>query len=62
MRAPRSFSSQAFAVANHFVPAAALLLILSMFCPLEPARAENWPAWRGPRGDGSSLEKNLPEH
>ncbi len=22
--------------------------------------AENWPAWRGPRGDGSSLEKNVP--
>ncbi len=21
---------------------------------------EDWPAWRGPRGDGSSLEKNLP--
>jgi len=25
-----------------------------------PAWAENWPCWRGPRGDGSSLEKNLP--
>src|SRR4051812_7125903 len=22
--------------------------------------AENWPGWRGPRGDGSSLEKNVP--
>jgi len=22
--------------------------------------AENWPGWRGPRGDGTSLEKNLP--
>src|SRR5947199_730755 len=22
--------------------------------------AENWPCWRGPRLDGSSLEKNLP--
>ncbi len=22
--------------------------------------AENWPGWRGPRGDGSSLEGNLP--
>src|SRR6202040_3072451 len=21
---------------------------------------EDWPAWRGPRGDGSSFEKNLP--
>lgn len=26
------------------------------------ARAENWPGWRGPRGDGSSLEKNPPTH
>lgn len=23
-------------------------------------RAENWPGWRGPRGDGASQEKNLP--
>ena len=22
--------------------------------------AENWPAWRGPRGDGSSMEKSVP--
>lgn len=26
----------------------------------QPAQAENWPAWRGPRGDGTSLEKNPP--
>jgi outer membrane protein assembly factor BamB len=26
------------------------------------AVAENWPAWRGPRLDGSSLEKGLPLH
>ncbi len=24
------------------------------------ARGENWPGWRGPRGDGSSLEQNVP--
>ncbi|MEQ8785829.1 MAG: PQQ-binding-like beta-propeller repeat protein [Pirellulaceae bacterium] len=24
------------------------------------AQAENWSGWRGPRGDGSSLEKDLP--
>jgi outer membrane protein assembly factor BamB len=24
------------------------------------ARAENWPGWRGPRGDGTSAEKGLP--
>ena len=34
---------------------AVLLLIssLSLF-------AENWPGWRGPTGDGISLEKNIP--
>ena len=25
-----------------------------------PAAAENWPAWRGPSGDGTSTETNLP--
>jgi len=25
-----------------------------------PAQAEDWPGWRGPRGDGSSIEKNVP--
>src|SRR5262245_31797523 len=24
------------------------------------APAENWPGWRGPRGDGTSAEKDLP--
>jgi outer membrane protein assembly factor BamB len=24
------------------------------------ASAENWPCWRGPRGDGTSLEKRIP--
>ncbi len=24
------------------------------------SHAENWPCWRGPRGDGTSLEKNVP--
>ncbi len=33
----------------------AILLTLSHF-----AVAENWPCWRGPRGDGTSLEKNVP--
>jgi outer membrane protein assembly factor BamB len=26
------------------------------------ARAENWPMWRGPRGDGSSEESSIPTH
>lgn len=31
-------------------------------CVLSPGhlRAENWPIWRGPRGDGTSIEKNVP--
>lgn len=40
-----------------------LLLILLGTCHGilgEPAQAENWPQWRGPRGNGVSGEKNLP--
>ncbi|MBI2477645.1 MAG: PQQ-like beta-propeller repeat protein, partial [Planctomycetia bacterium] len=36
----------------------ALVCITSAF--LSGASAENWPGWRGPRGDGSSLETNVP--
>ncbi len=34
-----------------------LLLLLGS---LSAARAENWPGWRGPRGDGTSTEKGVP--
>jgi len=27
-----------------------------------PVSAENWPAWRGPRLDGTSLETGVPTH
>jgi outer membrane protein assembly factor BamB len=27
-----------------------------------PARGEDWPGWRGPRGDGTSLETTAPLH
>ncbi len=37
---------------------AASLLILVILASL--TRAENWPCWRGPRGDGSSAETGLP--
>jgi len=40
-----------------------VLLYLAMPLILAPsgaAFAENWPSWRGPRGDGTSLEKNVP--
>ncbi len=28
--------------------------------PTPMAQAESWPGWRGPRGDGTCLEKNVP--
>lgn len=36
-------------------------LIPALLIPL-PARSENWPGWRGPRGDGTSAEKDVPIH
>ncbi|UCG57809.1 MAG: PQQ-binding-like beta-propeller repeat protein [Phycisphaerales bacterium] len=33
---------------------------LAVSAPAELASGENWPGWRGPRGDGTSLEKNVP--
>ncbi len=40
-----------------------LLRILSIAAVLGPtAPAENWPQWRGPRGDGTSRESNVPRH
>jgi len=37
---------------------AAIGMATLLFAPA--TRAENWPGWRGPRGDGSSNEKNAP--
>ncbi len=38
-----------------------ILVSPSLFAlSLPRAQAENWPCWRGPRGDGSSLETGLP--
>ncbi len=36
----------------------AITLICLIAAP--PARAENWPQWRGPRGDSTSQEERLP--
>jgi len=39
------------------------LLILTLFLNATGVgQAENWPCWRGPRLDGTSLEKNVPVH
>jgi len=37
-----------------------LLLTAGWLSLLMPARAENWPAWRGPTNDGQCLERHLP--
>src|SRR2546427_11504296 len=39
-----------------------IILFLLSFAAVSGAapRAENWPQWRGPAGDGLSGEKNLP--
>ncbi len=37
----------------------AALLVGALSFPTS-ANAENWPSWRGPRGDGTCLEKNVP--
>src|SRR5262245_6515763 len=37
-----------------------LLVILLLSSALDTAQGENWPGWRGPRGDGTSLEKSVP--
>jgi len=41
--------------------AAVIVAIMVLFCSA-PIRSENWPGWRGPRGDGTSLEKDVPTH
>ncbi|MBI4327520.1 MAG: PQQ-binding-like beta-propeller repeat protein [Chloroflexi bacterium] len=35
-------------------------LIVAIAWSVLPGRSENWPVWRGPRGDGTSLEKSIP--
>ncbi len=41
---------------------ALFLIHLLIFCLAFPpsAKAENWPGWRGPRGDGTSLDTSIP--
>ncbi len=42
------------------IPPAPLLLVALLTGFLLAARSEPWPAWRGPRGDGTCLETNVP--
>jgi outer membrane protein assembly factor BamB len=43
---------------NHRVTGC-IVIFLSMYAG-SVTRAQNWPGWRGPNGDGTSVEKNLP--
>lgn len=40
--------------------ASSFVLVVLSLLPFAPARAENWPQWRGAKLDGMSAEKNLP--
>jgi outer membrane protein assembly factor BamB len=39
---------------------ATVALAMCLILMRSKLQAENWPGWRGPQGDGSSVEKNLP--
>jgi outer membrane protein assembly factor BamB len=42
------------------MPRRTAMLALVALASATFARSEEWPGWRGPRGDGTSLEKGLP--
>src|SRR5882672_452089 len=42
--------------------AALFLFWFNLLSSLNFVHAENWPCWRGPRGDGTSAETNVPVH
>lgn len=43
------------------IPPKSLPLVAALvFWMSAASHAEDWPGWRGPRGDGSSLERNVP--
>src|SRR5438876_859345 len=59
---PRKHGTRSF-----FPAKGALMLNLLRSCVLSlaaavPVAAADWPAWRGPDGQGHSSEKNLPLH
>src|SRR5262245_19261628 len=39
---------------------AGVLMLIVWVAVSGAALGENWPGWRGPRGDGTSLETNVP--
>src|SRR5690349_4071257 len=47
-------------IENWISGAFVVILALLTLAGSKAAVAENWPGWRGPRGDGTSLEKHVP--
>ena len=47
-------------MSSYIIYGNALAAFTAVLTPV--VRAENWPAWRGPRGDGTSLETSMPVH
>src|SRR3954452_20306191 len=41
-------------------PSSAFWFLLCVLCVSAVGSAEDWPQWRGARGDGSSTETNVP--
>lgn len=37
-----------------------IVFSIMLVCAVVTAQAEYWPCWRGPRGDGTCIEKNVP--
>jgi outer membrane protein assembly factor BamB len=48
--------------ANHMTNLRILIFILLLIIinSVSVTRAQNWPCWRGPNGDGTSIETNIP--
>src|SRR5262249_8809627 len=42
------------------LPMSRLTAVLLLSLLTSPLFAEDWPSWRGPRGDGTSFEKGIP--
>ena len=47
---------------NRYRPVNGACFLCLLILAASVASAENWPGWRGPRGDGTSLEQDIPTH
>jgi len=60
MKKRKMMNSNNFKIGYHNIIAFLCLTITIVTALSGSVWAENWPGWRGPRGDGTSLEKNVP--